>query len=141
MKLIDKNNNVSYTGTLEENKQEAFYEVSQNFEEIAKINKFLTSFGFEIDNRWIGKDDVSNATCALDAWFEGQTQVYFRDSSNQTHILTQEQLIQLKKEGQQNRLLEFSTKWKREHFIELASTIEEVWFIVDASSEWVQAQS
>jgi hypothetical protein len=141
MKIIDKDNNISYTGTLEENRQEAFYEVSQAFEEIAQNNKFMTSFGFEIDNRWIGKDDVSNATCALDAWFEGQTQVYFRDAANQTHILTQEQLVQLKKEGQQNRLLKFSTKWKREYFIELSQTIEQIWQIVEAPEEWIQAQA
>jgi len=130
---------VEFSGDLVQNRAEAFLIVKENFEHIAKTNTFITSLGFEADNRWIDKNDIDNATCCIEAWFEGQEIAYFRDTQNETHVINLEQLKLLKKEAQQNRLLKLSTKWKREYFIELATSLEQVWNLVDASEEYIQS--
>lgn len=133
MKYIKSDASIEYTGTLEENKTQAIEQIVRDFNSIAETNTCDVSLGFRIDNRWALKNDVDNANCVLDVWFPtGQQTVYYRDSNNVTHALTEPQLIQVKTEAQANRLYHLSLKWRREELVLQSTAIPQIWEFVEA---------
>ena len=139
MKIYDELGNISYSGTLEENKAQAKFQISEDAIVTGRTNTFMTSLGFAIDNRWIEKNDVDNGQCALDVWFEGQPFAYFRDTNDISHEVTKEQLTMLLKEAQADRMRKFSLKWKREYLVDNAASVEQVWYYVESDDATIDS--
>jgi hypothetical protein len=141
MKYINEDTSITYTGDLDTNKKEALERIALEAIDIGKTNSFMCSLGFQVDNRWIEKNDIDNATCVIEAWFTtGAQDVYYRDAYNVTHVLTEAQLRQLKLEAQLNRMYMLSLKWRREELIiQVATTVEQVWDMVEMTNAQVDA--
>lgn len=119
----DGTSQVSYPGTLEENKQEALGFILQWFEEQFKTGSFVSSLGFRVDNRRYGdKNDRDNVSGLLKLGI-----TTFRDSDGNFHNLTTEQLTLLEQEMIQDGLMKYQMKWQHEAMIAIKETPEEVW--------------
>jgi len=105
-------------------KLERMDEILIKFDELMFQGTFTSSLGFEADNRrGGGKDDKDNIQSLIDL---GNEPVYFRDSNDNFHQLTIEQLQTLKQEMIQDGLGKYQWKWNKEAEVMGASSIEDL---------------
>jgi hypothetical protein len=109
---------------LEKYKTIKMEEVLMRFDDMMFNGTFMTSFGFEADNRrGNGKNDKDNVQSLIDL---GQEPVYFRDAVGSFHALTIQDLMTLKQEMIQDGLSKYQWKWSKENEIMTASTLEDL---------------
>jgi hypothetical protein len=83
------------------------------FEEQFKNGKFMSSLGFEVDNRRYGsKNDKDNLLSLIDLGI-----YFFKDANNATHTLTLQQMLTLKAEMSADGLQKYNKKWNFESLI------------------------
>lgn len=125
--LSDGSITISYTGTLEENKEEVYNILRERLEESLKNGKFDSFLGFVVQNRRFGtKNDLQNVESLIKIG-----QYFFRDADDVTHTLTLEQMESLRLEMIQKGLEIYQEKFIKENLIQGLQTIEEVWNIID----------
>lgn len=114
---------VYYTGTLEENKQEAMQQIKMEFEGSFVNGSFISSLGFRVDNRRSGiKNDLENIRGMIDVGI-----LFFKDYDGNTHQLTLSEMNTIKIEMINDGMMKYQNKWSKEEKINLCTTIESIW--------------
>ena len=109
-------------------KREKMDEILTKFDDMLNYGTFMSSLGFEVDNRrGNGKDDKDNVSSLIDL---GQEPVYFRDHNNEFHALSMDDLRTLRQEMIQDGLSKYQWKWNKEQEVMGAETIEALLQIV-----------
>ena len=130
----DGTSEVSFIGTLEDNKAEAAQYVLQWFEEQFKTGTFTSSLGFRVDNRRYGdKNDRDNVSGLLKLGI-----TTFRDADGNFHNLSIEQLTTLEQEMIQDGLMKYQIKWQHEQAIQQCGDVQSVWNYIASLCESMQ---
>ena len=113
---------------LEALKLQRMDEIQNKFNDLMFYGTFTSSLGFDSDNRrGGGKDDKDNVQSLIEL---GQEPVYFKDSDNNFHALTQENLVTLKQEMIQDGLSKYQWKWNKENEVMQATDINSLLDII-----------
>jgi hypothetical protein len=101
--------------------------ISDKFSDMMVHGSLDTSLGFTIDNRrGDGKDDKDNVNSLIDL---GNEPVYFKDTSNNFHVLTLQDLKTIKQEMIQDGLNKYQWKWQKQNEVMQSTTIDELYAI------------
>jgi hypothetical protein len=117
---------ISYTGTLEENKLEAIEIVKERFEETLKTRVFQSSLGFSVQNRRFGiNNDLQNIDSLISV-----NVPFFMDADNIQRPVTLANLQTIKSEMIVDGLNLYQSKFNTIDAINEYETNAQIWAII-----------
>jgi len=103
-------------------------QVEDIFDTMMFSGVFTSSLGFPVDNRRSeGKNDKDNVQSLIDLQL---SPVYFKDSNNEFHELTIQDLETIKMEMVQDGLAKYQWKWAKQQELAAAQSLQELENIV-----------